>query len=583
MGEVYRATDTKLGREVAIKVLPPELATDPERRARFEREAAVVAALNHPNIVTLHSVEEDAGVHFITMELVEGRTLSDVIPADGFPAEELLKVAIPIADAIGSAHAKGIVHRDLKPANIMLDADGRVKVLDFGLAKPALAAGDEDETAAAAGRTRAGQLLGTVAYMSPEQAEGRPVDPRSDVFSLGIVLYQMATGRNPFQRGSTVSTLSAILKDTPEPVVAVKHSLPPVLGEIVGRCLEKSPERRYPSAAELRDRLRDLHTTVTSGPLAPRPATMLETLRRPRVAAPAALLLAGALGLAAWLYHRSARTQWARGVALPEIERLLDASTGGAGLWQACILGREAERAIPDDPLLQRLRSRYSNPLTIRSDPPGARVWAKPYALVDGEWELLGETPIEARPYAAVVLRVRVEKDGYEPIQDLYWNRRFDSDDRGYGLRRAGSVPQGMAWVSRTAPELHIEAAPAGLHMPGVEHLPARTLEDFFVDRYEVTNRAYKRFVEAGGYDKPDCWKEAFVENGRSLAWREAMARFRDRTQRPGPATWEVGDYPEGQGDWPVTGVSWYEASAYAAFAGKRLPTVYHWDRVALT
>ncbi len=373
MGEVYRAIDTKLGREVAIKVLPPELATDPERRARFEREAAVVAGLSHPNIVTVHSVEEDAGVHFITMELVEGRTLSDAIPPDGFPVEELLKIAIPIADAIGSAHAKGIVHRDLKPANIMLDADGRVKVLDFGLAKHALTAGEDDETAAATGHTRAGQLLGTVAYMSPEQAEGRPVDPKSDVFSLGIVLYQMATGRNPFQRGSAVSTLSAILKDAPEPVVAVKHSLPPVLGEILGRCLEKAPERRYASASELRDRLRDLHTTVTSGPLAPRPATLLETLRRPHVAAPAVLLLAGVLGLSAWLYHRSARTQWAREVALPEIERLLDASTGGPGLWQAYVLGREAERALPDDPLLQRLRSRYSNPLTDPLRSPGAR------------------------------------------------------------------------------------------------------------------------------------------------------------------------------------------------------------------
>ena len=383
MGEVYRATDTKLGREVAIKVLPPELATDPERRARFEREAAVVAALNHPNIVTLHSVEEDAGVHFITMELVQGRMLSDSIPPDGLPLQDFLGVAIPIADAIGSAHAKGIVHRDLKPANVMLDADGRVKVLDFGLAKPAFTATDEDETAVAAGRTRAGQLLGTVAYMSPEQAEGRPVDPRSDVFSLGIVLYQMATGRHPFQRSSPVSTLSAILKDTPEPVVAVKHSLPPVLGEILGRCLEKSPERRYPSAIELRDRLRDLHTTVTSGALAPTAVTLLETLRRPRVSVPAAILLVGAVALSAWLYRRWTKAQWARQVALPEIERLLDASAGGPGTWQAYVLGREAERSIPDDPLLQRLRGRYSNPLTIHSDPPGARVYAKPYALVD--------------------------------------------------------------------------------------------------------------------------------------------------------------------------------------------------------
>jgi len=582
MGEVYRARDTRLPRDVAVKVLPPELASDPARRARFEREAAVVAALNHPNIVTLHSVEEDAGVHFITMELVHGRTLSDVIPADGLPLEELLRVAIPIADAIGSAHAKGIVHRDLKPANIMLDTEGRVKVLDFGLAKLASTAAEDEETAVAAGRTQAGQLLGTVAYMSPEQAEGRAVDLRSDVFSLGIVLYQMATGRHPFQRATTVSTLSAILKDTPESVVGVKRSLPPVLGEILERCLEKSPERRYPSATELRDRLRALHTTVPSGPLAARPVTLLETLRRPRVAVPTTLLLLGAVALSAWLYWRWTRTQWARQVALPEIERLLDASTGGPGTWQAYVLGREAERYIPDDPLLQRLRGRYSNPVTIHSDPSGARVYAKPYAAVDGEWELLGMTPVDTRPFVAGVLRVRVEKDGYEPVQDLYWNQAFKGDDRGYELRKQGSVPEGMAFVSRTGPLLDDEG-PARLHMPGLEQLPPQTLGDFFVDRYEVTNRAYKRFVEAGGYKRPDFWKEPFVENGRTLAWPEAMARFRDKTQRPGPATWEVGDYPEGLGDHPVTGVSWYEAAAYAVFAGKRLPTVYHWDRVALT
>lgn len=148
----------------------------------------------------------------------------------------------------------------------------------------------------------------------------------------------------------------------------------------------------------------------------------------------------------------------------------------------------------------------------------------------------LRETPVEARSFVAGVLRVRVEKDGYEPVQDLCWNRLFKGDDRGYELRKPGSVPEGMAFVSRTGPLLHVEAAPAGLHMPGVEHLPPRTLGDFFVDRYEVTNRAYKRFVEAGGYERPDFWKEAFVENGRTLTWPEAIARFRDKTQRPGPA-----------------------------------------------
>ena len=583
MGEVYRATDTRLGREVAIKLLPAALAGDPERLARFEREARLLAALSHPNVATLHSVEEDQGRRFITMELVEGRTLADVVPPEGLPIDKFLGIAIPIADAVAAAHSKGIVHRDLKPANIMLDSESRVKVLDFGLAKAKDAASDqEEETAVAAGRTRAGQLLGTVAYMSPEQAEGRTVDARSDVFSLGIVLYQMATGRHPFHRPTTVSTLSAILKDEPESAVRIKRSLPPALGEVLERCLQKSPERRYASAAEVRDRLRDIQTALTSGALAARPATVLQALRRPRAAVPLTLALLAVLALSFALYRRSSRARWAREVALPEVERLLDSSAGGGAVWRAYTIGREAERYVPSDPLLQRLRARYANPLTIRSEPAGARVYAKPYSLPDGEWELLGETPIEERSYAAGVLRVRIEKDGYEPLQDLYWNRLFESDKRGYTLRRAGSVPEDMAWVPASGPRLP-DAAGEGLHMPGVEHLPARATGDFFVDRYEVTNRAYKRFVQAGGYEKEEYWQEPFVEGARTLTWREAIARFRDRTQRAGPATWEVGDFPEGRGDDPVTGVSWYEAAAYAAFAGKRLPTVYHWDRVALT
>ena len=531
-------------------------------------------------------MEEDGGVHFLTMELIEGRALAEVIPPDGLSLQELLGLALPIADALCKAHEKGIVHRDLKPANIMVDGDGRVRVLDFGLAKLTEAGGEDEETAAAGSPTEAGQLLGTVAYMSPEQAEGRTVDTRSDIFSFGIVLYEMATGQHPFQRSTMVSTLSAILKDSPQPVVELKSSAPPALGAILGRCLEKSPDHRYSSAIELRDRLRDLHTTVTSGPIAaPEPVTLTRALRRPRVALAATLVLLGAVALSAWFYRQWERARWAREVAVPEIERLLDATTGTGGLdtWRAFQLGREAERYIPEDPVLGRLRDRYSHPLTIRSDPPGAAVYAKPYAAIDEEWRSLGPTPLDAVPFVAGVLRVRIEKDGYEPVQDLFWNRVFETGEPGYVLRESGTLPEGMAFVPADGPALRIRGAPAGVHMPGVEHLPALAVGDFFVDRNEVTNAEYKRFVDAGGYETPEHWTAPFVDGDRTLAWNEAMALFVDRTERPGPATWEVGDFPEGRGDHPVTGVSWYEAAAYAAFAGKSLPTLYHWDRVALT
>src|SRR6188474_2683268 len=200
MGEVYVAEDSKLNRRVALKVLTGLTASDPERRARFEREAKAVAALNHPNIVTIHSVEEADGVPFLTMELVEGRLLSSLITPGGMPLDALLRTGIGISDAIAAAHQKGITHRDLKPANVMITNDGRVKVLDFGLAKLREAGLDADGVTQmpASDLTGEGRIIGTIAYMSPEQAEGKVVDQRSDIFSLGVMLHEMATGERPF-------------------------------------------------------------------------------------------------------------------------------------------------------------------------------------------------------------------------------------------------------------------------------------------------------------------------------------------------------------------------------------------------
>ena len=213
MGEVYLAEDTRLGRKVALKTLLPEVAMDSERRARFEREARAVAAINHPNIVTLYSIVSEGEVHFLTMELVTGQTLSKVIPTGGLPLKRFFAIALPLTDAIRAAHDHGITHRDLKPENVMVTDDGRVKVLDFGLAKlrPRAFDADEDTRALSDERTLRGQVLGTLAYMSPEQAEGRELDHRSDVFSLGIMLHQMLTGRRPFGGGSTASIVSSPL------------------------------------------------------------------------------------------------------------------------------------------------------------------------------------------------------------------------------------------------------------------------------------------------------------------------------------------------------------------------------------
>src|SRR5450755_2089947 len=258
MGEVYRARDSKLGREVALKVLPPDMARDPERLARFQREARAVAALNHPHIVTIYSVEELDGVHFLTMELVEGQSLDRRISETGLPFDQIVEIASALADSLAAAHEKGIVHRDLKPANVMVTGDGRVKVLDFGLAKDVSAEKSGDATLTSAGHTQAGMVMGTPAYMSPEQISGRVLDHRTDIFSLGVLLHEMATGKRPFEGTSSAELVSSILRDTPPSVTDVRPDLPSDLARIVRRCLEKDPRHRLQTARDVNNEFRDL-------------------------------------------------------------------------------------------------------------------------------------------------------------------------------------------------------------------------------------------------------------------------------------------------------------------------------------
>jgi TolB-like protein/Flp pilus assembly protein TadD len=263
MGEVYRATDTKLGRDVALKILPPDVARDPGRLERFRREARAVAALNDPNIVTLYSVEEVDGTHFLTMELVEGEPLDRLIPRGGLAVERIVAIAMGLAEALAAAHDKGIVHRDLKCANVMVTTDGRVKVLDFGLAKEVRALDPADATFTSAAHTEAGVVMGTPAYMSPEQVAGRAVDHRTDIFSLGVLVYEMATGTRPFSGDSSAELASAILRDTPAPLSEVRADVPVDLSRIVRRCLEKDVRHRIQTARDVCNELRDLARPVS--------------------------------------------------------------------------------------------------------------------------------------------------------------------------------------------------------------------------------------------------------------------------------------------------------------------------------
>ncbi len=251
MGEVYLAEDTKLARSVALKVLPPELASNPGRRERFHREAKAIAALNHPNIVTLHSVEESEAVLFLTLELVEGETLREKIDRGPLPVEQVFELGAQIGEGLSKAHAAGILHRDLKPHNVMVTVDGWAKLLDFGLAK-FLAPGAIDPDAATMAReTSPGMTLGTAGYMAPEQALGKEVDARADLFALGVVLYEMATGRSPFRGETLAAFFDSLLHDAPPSPLTANPDLPRDLVRIIERALEKEPSRRYASAGEL--------------------------------------------------------------------------------------------------------------------------------------------------------------------------------------------------------------------------------------------------------------------------------------------------------------------------------------------
>jgi len=314
MGEVYRARDTALGREVAVKVLPAAFASDPDRLRRFTQEAQAAAALNHPNILAIHHIGEQDGAPYIVSELLEGETLRDRFRAGPPPVRKAVEYAVQVANGLASAHDKGIVHRDLKPENLFITNDGRVKILDFGLAK--LTRPDEGapagEQATVTAGTGAGMVLGTVGYMSPEQVRAQTVDARTDIFSLGAILYELVTGKRAFQGETPADTMSAILREEPPPLTSTIGTVPPALERVVRHCLEKNPYERFQSARDLKFDLSEISspssgasTGMTAG-LAATPASNPSS--RTAFLAMGVLLLAAGGAAAGWLMHRPAPT-----------------------------------------------------------------------------------------------------------------------------------------------------------------------------------------------------------------------------------------------------------------------------------
>jgi eukaryotic-like serine/threonine-protein kinase len=549
MGIVYRAHDTKLDRTVALKFLPGHVGGDENEKKRFINEAKAASALDHNNICSIYSIEEtDEGTVFIVMAYYEGMPLRQKIEQGPLPLKDVVNYTIQIASGLQKAHEKGIVHRDLKPANIFITNDDQVKIIDFGLARVA------ERTLL----TKSGTTLGTVPYMSPEQAQGTKVDHRTDIWSLGVIIYEMITGQRPFRSEYETALVYLIINDNPEPLQRVISDISSDLVHIVNRALAKDPESRYASAAEMVNDLKKYRNELQAKNVSPlKMGINLRSLSKPRIAIPSVILLFGLILIAMWFFNRQAAIRWAQLEAPLEVERLLSELR----FFDAFAVTQNALDRIPGDPRLQNLLESTAIPVTIQSEPEGARFFYKPYLDPEKPWNELGTTPFEGVLLPKQHLRWRMEMEGYEAA--------------------AGSFP--TLWLNLNVTLLPEERARPGMVwiQPGAVEIAGDMVEldDFWIDRYEVTNQEFSHFVAAGGYDDEELWGP--ILNDGEMTWEETRREFRDRTGRQGPANWELGRPPEGTGNLPVSDISWYEAAAYCRFLGKDLPTVYHWRRAA--
>ena len=556
MGTVYKARDTKLDRYVALKFLAPHLSRTEDTKKRFIHEAKAVSALDHPNICSIYEISEtDDKELFIAMACYDGESLKVKIEDTRLPVDESIGIVIQILEGLTKAHSREIIHRDIKPANILVTEDHQIKIVDFGLAKLA------GKTAL----TKEGSTLGTVAYMSPEQTEGREVDHRTDIWAVGVVLYEMLAGHRPFKGDYEQVVIYSIMNEDPEPIINLNSDIQPELQQIVDRALQKNPESRYSSAAKM---LKDLKAYQSSRRAVEMGTfdltTFLRRIKKPRIAIPAISIIFLIIVSAVWFFGRQAKVRWARQEALPEIKRLVE--TNWRDFTEAYELAEKAEKYIPNDPALAELFSKSSLNINVNTDPPGVSVYMKKYKSPESEWTYMGVSPTDKIRVPIGIFRWKLEKEGYETV--LAVASTWAINPLGKDLIVASNLKRVLDKKGSILPDM--------VRVSGVK-TPKGIFEDFFIDRNEVTNKDYKKFINSGGYKNETYWTHEFINKGNILTREEAMAKFVDQTGITGPATWQAGDYPEGEDNYPVSGVSWYEAAAYAAFAGKSLPTGQHW------
>lgn len=602
MGVVYQALQVSLNRRVALKVLPSALVGNAAAVERFHREARAAARLRHPNIVTIHAEGIEQGVCYFAMEMIDGPSLDEITGelrsarhTDGNPKGEkdvgsvrnapcvlrdcrtsreyfhnVARLIAEVADALAYAHQEGIIHRDVKPSNLILAPDGRLVLLDFGIARIC----QEQEM------TAVGSFIGTPRYMSPEQIRGDTPGPdqRSDIYALGATVYELLTLRPLFDGQNREEVIAQILSVEPVRPRQIDRQIPVDLETICGKAIEKEPRRRYDTAAEMADDLRRyLHGHVIR---ARRPGTtdrLVKLVRRRKIAAVLALGLLAASAFATTIAWKHYSTRWAQQDAMAEIDRLIQEDAHFA----AFVIAEKAARYIPDDPLLANRWPLMSREHSVSTQPAGAKVYIRDYFAARGAWRYIGTTPLKhARiPFGANCWKI--EKSGFVPVESVQSNDRpalyaeptdLEPIHVSFILQEVRRHPAHMVCISTN----DIEVRPL---YPGQRRVPS--LPPYLIDKYEVTNRQFREFVDRGGYEDPELWEHAFIKNGQVVAWSQAIEQFRDQTGRPGPATWRNGTYPAREADFPVGGVSWYEAAAYARFRDKHLPTVFHWTLAA--
>ena len=581
MAVVYMAEQQEpVRRKVALKII--KLGMDTRQViARFEAERQALAMMDHPNIAKVFDGgATEAGRPYFVMELVKGVSITQYCDKNKLSTPERLELFLQVCNAVQHAHQKGIIHRDIKPSNVMVtshDDKPVPKVIDFGIAKAT-----NQRLTEKTFFTRYAQMIGTPAYMSPEQAElsDLDVDTRTDVYSLGVLLYELLTGSTLFdgekfqsagylemqriireEEPTKPSTKLKALGDSLKEVAKNQSTKPDLLGNllrgdidwIVMKSLEKDRTRRYETVHALAE---DIQRHLRNEPiLAGSPGTIYRLRkywRRHRahiVAAMVMVVLVVGFAVGIITYLRGLKVRWARQEALPIIQKLVEQNDYLAAFF----LAEQAEKYIPEDPILLKLWPEISRSYIVRTDPEGADVYYKEYSDIEGEWLYLGRSPLESIRFPRGVYRWKLVKEGFET--------------RECGIGGIKDI-------------ITVKLQPQNIY-PEMVFVASKQNGDHLIDKYEVTNELYQKFVDAGGYAKEEYWEHPFFKDGREISWEEAVREFRDKTGRPGPSTWEGGTHAEGREKYPVSGISWYEAAAYARFEGKSLPTVTHWSRAA--